>query len=162
MKKQEIIDRVFRIAEPLAAAMAYEIVDVEYEKAGSEWYLRIYADREGGFTLDDCVAFSHALDEKLDEEDLIEGAYHLQVSSPGLDRPLIKDRDFERKLGELVEVRLFAPLKDDPSAPDGKEWTAVLKDYDAAGGIIILETEDGKEVRLDKKKAALIRPAVIW
>ena len=88
----------------------YELVDVEYVKEGREWYLRIYIDKAGGVGLDDCQKFSEAIDKELEKEDLIDTAYHLEVSSPGLDRPLKKERDFVRERGKIVDVTLYAPL----------------------------------------------------
>ncbi len=159
MKKQDIIRTVETLLEPIAEQMQYEIVDVEYEKEGKEWHLRVFADKEGGFSINDCVALSHALDEALEKEDPIEGAYHLEVSSPGLDRPLKKDKDFIRNRDKLVEVRLFAPIE--ACGPD-KEFVACLKDHNAETKQVTLELEDGTLVTLDQKDIALIRLAVIF
>lgn len=158
MKKQDIIRTVEELLEPITEELGYEVVDVEYEKEGREWYLRIYADKEGGFSINDCVALSHAIDPVLEERNVIDGAYHLEVSSPGLDRPLRKDKDFVRYRDQLVEVRLFAPQE--VTGPD-KEYIACLKNHDPETKQVTLELEDGKQVILDLKDVALIRPAVI-
>src|SRR5688572_25516812 len=93
-------NRVERIAEKLAIPIIekeeFELVDIEYKKEGANWYLRLYIDKPGGITLDDCQKISNQLGDRLDEEDPIKGNYFLQVSSPGLDRPLKKERDFVR------------------------------------------------------------------
>ncbi|MBO4835613.1 MAG: ribosome maturation factor RimP [Lachnospiraceae bacterium] len=89
----------------------YEIVDVEYVKEGSDWYLRAYIDREGGIHINDCERISRAFEQALDAKDLIPDAYILEVSSPGLTRALKKDRDFERNLGKPVEVHLFQAME---------------------------------------------------
>ena len=93
----------------------YELVDVEYVKEGRDWYLRIFVDKAGGVDLDDCQAVSEKLGARLDEADIIGGAYILEVSSPGIDRILKKDRDFVREAGKVVDVTLYAPL-------DGKKF----------------------------------------
>ena len=87
----------------------YELVDVEYVKE-RDWYLRVFVDKAGGIDLDDCQAISEKLGAKLDEISIINGAYILEVSSPGIDRILKKDKDFVREAGKLVDVTLYAPL----------------------------------------------------
>ena len=159
MKKQDIIAAVEKLTLPIAEQMGYELVDVEYEKEGKEWHLRIFADKDGGFSINDCVALSRAVETVLEQEDPIENAYHLEVSSPGLDRPLKKDKDFQRNLGKPVEVRLYGPKED--LGPE-REFTANLEAYDAASKTVKLMTEDGRTVQLDMKDIALIRLAVIF
>ena len=94
----------------LLADTDYELVDVEYVKEGRDWYLRVFVDKAGGVDLDDCQTVSERLSAKLDEADIIGGAYILEVSSPGIDRVLKKDRDFIREAGKAVDVTLYAPL----------------------------------------------------
>ena len=113
-----------KLTEPVALKHGVRIYDVEYVKEGSDYYLRIYADKEGGFTVDDCEAVSRAIDPLLDEEDFISDAYILEVSSPGLTRKLVKDRDFDRSIGRLIRVNLY-------KAVDGeKSYVGNLKEYD--------------------------------
>ena len=88
----------------------YELVDVEYVKEGRDWYLRIFIDKTGGIDLDDCQNISERLSARLDALDIISGAYILEVSSPGIDRILKKDKDFIREAGKVVDVTLYAPL----------------------------------------------------
>ena len=88
----------------------YELVDVEYVKEGREWYLRVFVDKDGGIDLDDCQNLSEKLGARLDAENFINGAYILEVSSPGIDRILKKDKDFIREAGKVVDVTLYAPL----------------------------------------------------
>ena len=98
----------------------FELVDVEYVKE-RDWYLRIFVDKVGGIDLDDCKILSEKLGEILDKESVIEGSYILEMSSPGLDRVLKKDRDFEREVGKKIDVALYAPI-------DGKKnFTGVLE-----------------------------------
>ncbi len=91
---------------PLLEQHQFELVDVEYVKEAGNWYLRAYIDKEGGITVDDCEIISRVLSDWLDKEDFIEDSYILEVSSPGLGRPLKKDKDFERSLGDDVVLKL--------------------------------------------------------
>lgn len=106
-------NRVETLVEELAQALLQgtqvELVDVEYVKE-HHWYLRVYIDKEGGIDIEDCQRLSEQLEKKLDELDPIPESYFLEVSSPGLDRELKKPRDYERHLGDQVEVSLYAPL----------------------------------------------------
>ena len=124
MKKADIEKKTEELVMPIIEHFGYELWDVEYVKEGSDYYLRIYADKEGGFTVDDCEAVSRAIDPLLDEEDFISDAYILEVSSPGLTRKLVKDRDFDRSIGRLIRVNLY-------KAVDGeKSYVGNLKEYD--------------------------------
>ena len=123
MRSTEIVARTEELVMPIIEENQFELVDVEYVKEGSNWYLRIYADKEGGINIDDCVLISRALEEKLDKEDFIKDAYILEVSSPGLGRPLKKDKDFARSIGKSVECKLYRAID------KKKEFEGVLKDY---------------------------------
>ncbi len=107
MIKRRIEDVVAEIAAPIVEKLAFELVDVEFLKEGANWYLRIFIDKPGGIAIDDCQAVSEEMSVKLDEFDPIKQSYILEVSSPGLERPLKKDSDFEKYKGEEVEVKLF-------------------------------------------------------
>lgn len=109
-----IESQVERFMAEILAGTDFELVDVEYVKE-RDWYLRVFVDKAGGIDLDDCQALSERLSDKLDETDIINGAYILEVSSPGIDRILKKDRDFVREAGKVVDVTLYAPL-------DGKKF----------------------------------------
>ena len=159
MKKQEIIAHVEALLEPLAEKFGYEIVDVEYVKEGANWDLKVFADKEGGFSIDDCVELSRALDEQLEKTDPIETPYILEVSSPGLDRPLKTEKDFVRSHGKLVEVKLYKAMKEKGVE---KEFTALLKGYDPKAKSVVLELEHGAAICLDQKEIASIRLAVIF
>ena len=129
----------------------YEFVDLEYVKEAGTWYLRAYCDKEGGITIDDCEIISRAFEEKLDAADFIDDAYVLEVSSPGLGRPLKKEKDFARSLGEEVEVRTYRAIDRQ------KEFIGILKDYDK--DTVTIEYEDGETMTFDKADIALIRLA---
>lgn len=98
------------IMTEILSGTEYELVDVEYVKEGRDWYLRIFIDKAGGIDLDDCQTISEQLSARLDTLDIISGAYILEVSSPGIDRILKKDKDFVREAGKVVDVTLYAPL----------------------------------------------------
>lgn len=159
LKKQELIEHVERLLKPLAEQRQYEIVDVEYEKEGPNWYLKVFADKEGGFSINDCVDLSHALEAELEKEDPIVNPYILEISSPGLDRPLKKDKDYARSIGKLVEVKLYKAMEE-PAAV--KEFVAKLNAYDPDTAVMELEWEDGRVFSLKKKDVAAIRLAVIF
>ena len=124
-KRADIEHRVESLVMPIIEEGNFELVDVEYVKEGSNFYLRVFADKEGGINIDDCVLISRALEVKLDEEDFIPDAYILEVSSPGLGRPLKKEKDFKRSIGKDVDIKLFKAVDQQ------KEFTGVLKDYTA-------------------------------
>ena len=137
-----------RIAEH---KLEMKLVDVEYVKEGQDYFLRTYIDKPGGITIDDCVAVSREMNVLLDELDYVEGAYTFEVSSPGLGRPLKKARDFERSLGQEVEIRTYKAI-------DGsKEFYGILHAYDDDSVTVL--SEDDEEVTFNKSDMALIRLA---
>lgn len=112
------------MAKPIVEGLGFELVDVEYVREGSQWYLRILIDKPGGITLDDCEAVHKPLSDKLDEVDPIPQAYMLEVSSPGVERPFKTARDFEKAIGEQVQIRFYKPV-------DGsKTVEGILEAYD--------------------------------
>ena len=143
--------RTEELLKPITEEHGVEIYDVEYVKEGSEWYLRAYIDKPGGVTIDDCENVSRALSAKLDENDFIEDAYILEVSSPGLGRALKKDKHLEKSIGEEVEIRTFRPINHE------KQFTGTLKRFDADN--IVIEDEDETELTFARTDIALIRLA---
>ena len=165
MKKQELIAYVESVALPLTQQMNYELVDVDYVKEGPNWYLKIFADKEGGFSINDCVALSRAVEAELEKNDMIENAYILEVSSPGLDRPLKKDKDYARSIGKIVDIKLYQPLESVPETHEArgqKTLQAVLTGYNSETETAELELEDGTAIALTKKEMSSIRLAVIF
>lgn len=153
MSRHEIYEqRAEELLEPILADMDFELVDVEYVKEAGTWYLRSYIDKPGGITVDDCEAVSRQFSDRLDQEDFIEDSYIMEVSSPGLDRPLKKDKDFERNLGREVEIRTYRPIEKE------KEFYGILCAYD--DNSVTIEREDKKQMNFLKKDMALIRPAL--
>ena len=124
MAKKEYEKRTEELLEPIAAAAGVSVYDVEYVKEGREWYLRAYIDKEGGVTIGDCETVSRALSDRLDDEDFIEDAYILEVSSPGLGRTLKKDKHLQMSLGESVELKTYQPIEKQ------KEFSGILKAFD--------------------------------
>ena len=104
-RREEYESRTEAFLLPVLAEHNFELWDVEYVKEAGTWYLRAYIDKAGGIAVDDCEVISRILSDWLDQTDFIEDSYILEVSSPGLGRPLKKERDFERSLGEEVEIR---------------------------------------------------------
>ena len=111
MSRKEVYEqRAEEMILPLVEAQRFELVDVEYVKEAGNWYLRVYIDKEGGITVDDCELISRAFSDLLDEADFIEDSYILEVSSPGLGRPLKKEKDYARSMGKELEIRTYRPI----------------------------------------------------
>jgi ribosome maturation factor RimP len=110
LKSEKLLQEVREVVEPILQSQGYELVDLEYQRESRGWVLRIYLDREGGITLDDCSGVSHEVGAVLEVKDVIPNAYVLEVSSPGLTRPLKKPEDYNRFRNQLVKIKLFQPL----------------------------------------------------
>ena len=150
---RKIEEQIEQLVGTKIEQMGYELVDVEYAKVkGQDDELVVYIDRQGGVTLDDCEAVSLAVEPIIDEADPIAHAYVFCVSSPGIDRPLKKPRDFEKALQTKVDLKLYEKLN------GKKEITAVLVGYDESA--VRLQTEKGQELELGREKIALIRPHI--
>lgn len=150
-KKENYEQKTEEILLPIMEEYGFELVDVEYVKEGSTWYLRAYIDKPGGIDINDCEKVSRRLSDLLDEKDYIEDAYILEVSSPGLGRPLKKEKDFKRSMGEEVEIRTYRMIDRQ------KEFTGVLTGYDA--DTVTIAMEDETEKTFDRSDIALIRLA---
>ena len=151
-RKETYEQRTEELLLPIIEEYKFELVDVEYVKEGANWYLRAYIDKEGGITVDDCEAVSRRMSDLLDEQDFIEESYIFEVSSPGLGRPLKKEKDFQRSLGKDVEIRLYQPLN------KSKEYTGVLSAYDKES--VVIRMEDGSDMVFQRTDIALIRLAL--
>ena len=153
MSKRETYEsKTEELLLPILAKVGFDLWDVEYVKEGGEYYLRAYIDKEGGITIDDCVSVSRELSDLLDEKDFIEEAYILEVSSPGLNRTLKKEKEFLRCIGRDVDVKTYKPV-------DGmKDFTGFLRSYDA--GDITIETADGEKV-FAKEDVAIVKLAIV-
>lgn len=150
--KKNIATEIEQIVLPITEANDLELVDVEYVKEGGEFFLRVYIDKEGGVSLNECELVTRALNPILDEKDPIKDNYYLEVSSPGLDRPLKKDKDFVKYQGRDVEIKLYKSI--DGSKLHEGELVGLTEDKNIK--VII----DNKEVEFNKKDVALIRLAI--
>lgn len=150
-KKEMYEQKTEAILQPIVDANGFELVDVEYVKEGGSWYLRAYIDKPGGITVDDCELVSRAANDILDEQDFVEESYIFEVSSPGLGRPLKKEKDFVRSIGEEVEIRTFRAIERQ------KEFYGILKAFDKETVTIV--TEDESEMQIARADIALIRLA---
>jgi ribosome maturation factor RimP len=151
LNQGRVEERVEGLTLPIAAECGVELVDIEYVKEGAHWYLRIYIDKDGGVTVDDCEAVSLRLSRRLDEADPVSRSYILEVSSPGLERPLKKPADFVRYRGRAVTVTTFAP------AGGKKLFSGTLQ------GLIddqIVLNVDGEELLIPRIQVSQVRLAL--
>ena len=159
MAVKKVEELVASWMESYENAASYELNRTEFVKEGADWYLRVYVDKieadgYGVMGTDDCEAISRYLSEKLDEADPIKQNYYLEVSSPGMDRPLLKDKDFERFMGSEIEIKLY-------KAMDGKKfYMGKLTGYE--NGTVTITDEKGKEISLQRSDAAKINLAVVF
>lgn len=150
-KREEYEQLTEELVMPIIEQNNFELVDVEYVKEASNYYLRIYIDKEGGITVDDCEIVSRALGDLLDAKDFIEESYVLEVSSPGLGRPLKKEKDFKRSIGMEVEIHLYKAIDRQ------KDYTGVLIAY--SDDDVTIAVDDDKEMKIERRDIALIRLA---
>ena len=140
---------VWDIVEPFAEELGLKIWDVRFLKEGSSWFLRIFIDKDGGVSIDDCVDLTHAINKPLDEADPIEQAYFLEVSSPGVERDLVRDEHFTAYIGEKIKVKMIRPV-------EGKrEFSGILADY--SDGNITISLGDEVGFTFTKKEASWIK-----
>lgn len=152
MSKRETYEtRTEELITPILTRMNFELVDVEYVKEGSTWYLRAYIDKEGGITVNDCEAVAREMNDILDREDYVEDSYVFEVSSPGLGRPLKKEKDYVRSMGKKVEIRTYRAIDRE------KEFYGILSAYDEK--TVTIEQEEGASMTFEKSDIALIRLA---
>lgn len=151
MAKVEVVDRVMALAENLLLPQGMELVDIEYKREGRHMVLRLFVDRSGGISLDDCALVSRELSEILDVEDFIGENYTLEVSSPGLNRPLKKASDYERYRGRLVKVKTNDLVADE----SGNQRKTFLGDLEGlVDGVVILNLREGQTARIPLDKIA--------
>lgn len=153
MNKKQIIDEVTSYLEPILEESQLELTDVEFVKEGATYYLRIYIDKEGGVTIEHCQKTSKTLEAILDEKDPIKDPYILEVSSPGLDRVLKKDKDFEKFTGSMIDVKLYEPIN--------KKKQLIAKLLAKTPEYLIIEDE-GNEIKIAIKNVAIVRLAIMF
>ncbi|MED0674574.1 MULTISPECIES: ribosome maturation factor RimP [Aneurinibacillus] len=150
---QHVIAVTEELVTPILEEENLELVEIEYTKEGANWFLRVYIDKEGGVDIEDCGRVSEKLSKKLDEADPIPGAYFLEVSSPGAERPLKKEKDFERAVGRHVHVTTYEPIN------GAKVFEGELISYDGKQ----LEIKEGKtSVVIPREKVASARLAIVF
>ena len=151
-RREDYEQQTEALLEPIVEELGFELVDVEYVKEGGTWYLRAYIDKPGGIAVDDCEAVSRRFSDILDEKDYIEDSYIFEVSSPGLGRPLKKEKDYVRNMGKEIEIRTYRAID------RCKEFTGILKAYDDTS--VTIADENDKETTFLKTDIALIRQAI--
>jgi ribosome maturation factor RimP len=144
----KITEKVAALAEPVVTEEGCTLWDVEYVREAGTWYLRVFVDKEGGLSIDDCERISRRLDPMLDEADPIPDSYVFEVGSAGAERELKRPSDFERFMGSEVELRLYQPVN------GIKSFVGTLKAYE--DGSVTIET-GGRDMRFDKSQIALVR-----
>lgn len=149
MAKQNTVARVEEIVKPLADDLGLEIWDIRFAKEGTDWYLRIFIDKDGGVDINDCVDLTHAITKPLDEADPISQSYMLEVSSPGVERELVKDEHFERYVGSPVMMRTIRAI-------DGvRDFNGVMTSF--VDKKITVKLQDDTEVTVDKKDTSYVK-----
>lgn len=148
-KGGNVVAAVSEVAKPVAESLGLKIWDVRFLKEGADWFLRIFIDKEGGASLEDCENFSRALDKPLDELDPIATSYLFEVSSPGIERELTRDAHFEACKGERIKVKLIRAVE------GVREFKGVLEDCDA--GTATVRLDDGSAKTFGKKEASYVK-----
>ena len=153
MSKADVYEaRTASLILPVLEEKNFELVDVEYVKEGGTYYLRAYIDKEGGITINDCEYVARIMNEILDREDYIPDSYTFEVSSPGLGRPLKKEKDYVRNMNKEVEIRTYRSIN------KSKEFYGLLKAYDK--DTVTITDEDGNDTTFSRSDIALIRQAL--
>lgn len=151
LQKNDICERVGAVARPILESLRIELVEIEFKRGGRESVLRLFIDKEGGVTLDDCAEVSRELSAILDVEDFIPGEYNLEVSSPGLDRPLKTPADYERYAGRLVKVRTYEPFPDDAG---NKRKTFLGTLLGLTDGVVRMKLAEGQSAAIPLERIA--------
>ena len=138
--QESVVERARSTLEPVLVRDGYELVEVEWVRGGGRFTLRVFVDKAGGVNIDDCQAVSRTIEPILDVEDFIEPAYDLEVSSPGLDRPLRTPEHFARYAGQRVHVKAYGPVPGTAEgSPPRKNWTGALRGYE--GGAVLVDVD---------------------
>lgn len=149
-----IEEKVTNLVEPIIEKIGYELYDVEYAKEGKNYFLRIFIDSEKGIDLNDCEKVNDAITDILDTENYIKDQYFLEISSPGIERVLRKDKHLEKNIGTDINVKLFKKDKNGK-----KEYLGKLKEYNQ--NEIVIEQEE-KEIKIERKNISQIKTVYNW
>ncbi|MGN0521174.1 MAG: ribosome maturation factor RimP [Eubacterium sp.] len=147
--KNSTVAKVAEIVKPYADELGLDIWDIRFVKEGTDWYLRIFIDKDGGVSIDDCVDLTHAITKPLDEADPISQSYLLEISSPGIERELVNPEHFEKFIGADVMLRLIRPID------KVRDFKGKLKAYD--NGTITVELDGGEELSVNKKETSYVK-----
>ncbi len=150
-----IEERVEKLVEPKVQELGYELYDVQYSKEGKDYFLRIFIDNIEGIDLSDCEKVSDGINVILDKADYIKEQYFLEVSSPGIERMLRKDKHLENSIEKEIEVKLFKPFN------ESKEWSGILEKFDDEK-ITIKNIENDEQIELDRKNISLMKQKYNW
>lgn len=142
MDSERVNGRVQQLVKPVLDELSMELVDLEFKREGQDWFLRLFIDKEGGVTLDNCAEVSREVSAILEVEDPVSAAYHLEVSSPGLDRPLKKTADYVRFVGQLVKIKTYEKLDPDGRGHERKTYVGLLRGIH--DDVVSLEQNDKK------------------
>ena len=148
----KVAEQVMTLVQPIAESFGLEVLEVLYEKKYDGMNLTVVIDKDGGVTIDDCERLHRAIDEPLDKLDPIESEYILNVSSPGLDRPLKSERDYKRNINKKILVKLYTPLD------NKKSYEGILFDYDSQ--TFSIKFQNGETIKFNKKDTAKVEPII--
>ena len=151
----KIEEKVEELLKETIEKLGYNLYDVEYVKEGPSYYLRVYIDNEKGIDLNDCEKVSNAIDEMLDEANIIKDQYYLEVSSPGIERVLRKDRHLQENIGNQIEIKLFK--KDEKGS---KDYIGELLKFDQE--VVSIKTSEEYEIQIERKNISQIKTVYNW
>lgn len=151
MTRQVPSEKIKEIADRILSSLGMDLVDIEYKREGRQMVLRFYIDKTGGITLDDCAEVSREISAVLDVEDMMPGKYVLEVSSPGLNRPLKKESDYLRYIGRLVKIKTFEVLADEAG---NKRKTFLGELTGIREGIVTIRLQEGQDAEIPLDKVA--------
>ena len=151
----KIEEKVEELLKETIEKLGYNLYDVEYVKEGPNYYLRVYIDNEKGIDLNDCEKVSNAIDEMLDEANFIKDQYYLEVSSPGIERVLRKDRHLQENIGNQIEIKLFK--KDEKGS---KDYIGELLKFDQE--VVSIKTSEEDEIQIERKNISQIKTVYNW
>lgn len=149
MAKQNTVSEVEKLCAPIADEQGVELWDVRFQKEGTDWYLRVFIDKDGGVSIDDCVDFSRALSKVLDDNDPISQSYMLEVASPGVERELVRDSHFEKYIGSPIMMRTIRPID------NVRDFNGILTAYKDKQ--ITVKLQDDSEITVSKKDTSYVK-----
>ncbi len=144
----QLTEQVEALVQPILDDLGFELVDLEYQRESHGWVLRFYLDKEGGITLDECAVASREISAILDVEDVVETAYSLEVSSPGIERPLKKPQDFNRFSGQLAKIKTLDAIDPDGRGLNRKTFVGQLAGFEGQDVLLTLKDKSAAQIRI--------------